>query len=219
MNAIWTEERARDIWINNGYPPDKSQVALFPCLYIRYLHISEHTKRACRPCSIGFGNAIRCKHDIQTAGVCIFDESPPQPQPFHTLRPPQNLWHKQLTLCTDWSNWLKSWTKIIFVSMQKSFRCLCRTVCQHCFSPLIKTFPTRLQQRIDRLSTYEINSLEISEAWLVEFSVLAISCWQGPYTIGRDACDIEMGSVLLQQQPDGANQLIGFWCRSLSDAE
>lgn len=38
-------------------------------------------------------------------------------------------------------------------------------------------------------------------------------------TVDTVTCDKQIGCVILQEQPDGTTKLIGYWSRSLNDAE
>lgn len=54
---------------------------------------------------------------------------------------------------------------------------------------------------------------------LVEPLVLGNPGLQGLYTVDMDACDKEIVFVLLQKQPDRADQTTGYWSGSLNKAD
>lgn len=45
---------------------------------------------------------------------------------------------------------------------------------------------------------------------------LALPSAGGPYTLNIDACDVYVGCVLLQVQPDKTKKLVGYLFRSLT---
>ena len=49
--------------------------------------------------------------------------------------------------------------------------------------------------------------------------VLALPVTGLPYSIDTDACDYGVGCALFQTHPDGERKPIGFWSRTLDDAE
>lgn len=49
--------------------------------------------------------------------------------------------------------------------------------------------------------------------------VLALPRFQGRYIIDTDACDKQIGCILLQQQSDGHDEPISYWSRSLNAME
>lgn len=59
-------------------------------------------------------------------------------------------------------------------------------------------------QTFDRLTDEEVTTLEKIKAKLLE-PVFAIPRSLGYYTADTDACDKQMGCVLLQRQPEGTN--------------
>lgn len=61
--------------------------------------------------------------------------------------------------------------------------------------------------------------LQTVQAKLTSPPVLALPNRKGHITVGTDACDKNVGCVLLQKQPDGTTKPIGYWILSLSDME
>lgn len=49
--------------------------------------------------------------------------------------------------------------------------------------------------------------------------VLALQIPAKHYTFDNHACNTKVGCTLLQELPDGHNQLIGYWLRTLSESK
>ena len=49
--------------------------------------------------------------------------------------------------------------------------------------------------------------------------ILALPVNGLPYSLDTDACDYGIGCTLFQTHPDGERKPIGFWSRSLNEAE
>lgn len=73
--------------------------------------------------------------------------------------------------------------------------------------------------KFDSLTTEETEAFETLKSKLVEPPVLALPRGKGRYTVDTDACNEQVGCVLLQEQPDGVKRPIGYWPRTLTTAE
>ncbi|CAN8067637.1 unnamed protein product [Agarophyton chilense] len=71
----------------------------------------------------------------------------------------------------------------------------------------------------ETLTDTEHEAFEKLRQRLIRPPILAISRQDMPYVLDTDACDIQVGCVLLQKQPDGDLLPIGDWSRSLNKAE
>lgn len=61
--------------------------------------------------------------------------------------------------------------------------------------------------------------METLKSLLINPPILALARTDGHFTIDTDACDTQIGCVLLQRPPDDTNRPIGYWSRTLSDPE
>lgn len=84
---------------------------------------------------------------------------------------------------------------------------------------LNKKLRNRQLQTFDGLPDDEITALKTLKARVVGPHVLALACLEGAYTLDIDVCDNQIGSVLLQRQPDGTENPVLYWFRLLNGAE
>lgn len=61
--------------------------------------------------------------------------------------------------------------------------------------------------------------METLQNRLTQPPTLALPCRNGKYTVKTDACDRQVGCVLLQEHSYGTTRLVGYWSRSLNKAE
>lgn len=64
-------------------------------------------------------------------------------------------------------------------------------------------------QTFDGMSDEEITALETLKAKLIEPTVLPLPQSQGDYTVGTEACDKQIGCIILQKQPARTGRPIG----------
>ena len=69
------------------------------------------------------------------------------------------------------------------------------------------------------LNEEEMGALEELKKRLIEPPILTLPRRDGRYTVDTDACDKQVGCVLLQEQPEVPARPIGYWSRSLNQAE
>ena len=69
------------------------------------------------------------------------------------------------------------------------------------------------------LNKEETEAYERLRDSMISPPVLALPTAGKPYVLDTDACDYQVGCVLLQEQDDGTNRPVGYWSRSLSKAE
>lgn len=73
----------------------------------------------------------------------------------------------------------------------------------------LQTFEGLIDIGITVLETFKVR-------WLDPWK--AFEHWQGAYRVDEDACDMEVGCVLLQNHPDGTYWQIGYWPCLLDDS-
>lgn len=61
--------------------------------------------------------------------------------------------------------------------------------------------------------------LKVSQGDFGGTLVQALPRSKGTYTVDKDACNKQIGSVLLQKQPGGTDKPIGYYSRSIDDAD
>ena len=70
------------------------------------------------------------------------------------------------------------------------------------------------------LTEEEMKAFETLKAALISPQVLALPRAGFKYTLDTDACDVQIGCILLQDQPDSKTpKPVGFWSRTLTPAE
>lgn len=62
-------------------------------------------------------------------------------------------------------------------------------------------------------------AVETLEARLVSTPILTLPWKTGGYMLDTDACDQEVGCVLLKQHSDGNTRSVGYWSRTMSPPE
>ena len=70
-----------------------------------------------------------------------------------------------------------------------------------------------------KLTDEEQLAFETLKEALTSPLILALPRAGFPYILDTDACDVHVGCVLQQEQPEGKPRPVGFWSRSLSQAE
>lgn len=78
-----------------------------------------------------------------------------------------------------------------------------------------KNQPTKFRQ----LKKEEYSAMNVLEEALASPPILALSNSTGHMKIDTDACNKQVGCVLLQKQEDETTRPIGYWSHSLNDAE
>lgn len=71
------------------------------------------------------------------------------------------------------------------------------------------------QIKFDELSDDELTAFEALMTTLVNPPVLNVPRRDRKFTVYTDACDKQVGCVLLQEKPDSTKTRIGYWSRSL----
>lgn len=84
-----------------------------------------------------------------------------------------------------------------------------------CCRPDEKVICKGQPQAFDRLADVKNTTLETLKARLVESSLPPLTSSKGDYSVDADACDKQIGHVLLQKQPDGTNRPVGYRSRLL----
>lgn len=64
-----------------------------------------------------------------------------------------------------------------------------------------------------------MKAVKVFKGKLITPTVLALPKSNGQYTTDTDACDTQVGCVLSQEHVDKILKPIGYWMRSLCDAE
>ena len=72
---------------------------------------------------------------------------------------------------------------------------------------------------LDPLSPEAVESFNRLKGALTEAPILALPRSGLPYSLDTDACDYQVGVALMQLYPDGTRHPIGYWSRSLNNAE
>ena len=86
-------------------------------------------------------------------------------------------------------------------------------------APLNKKLKKGEPQHFDHLTDEELSAMKDLQDKLITPPVLALPRPNGRITIDTDACAYQVGCVLLQEQEDQTVKPIGYWSRSLTDAE
>lgn len=86
-------------------------------------------------------------------------------------------------------------------------------------APLTAKLEKDHPQRFPSLSPTEENAFESLKQLLISPPVLALPRADGHYTLDTDACDVQVGCVLIQDQRDGPPRSIGYWSRKLTKPE
>jgi RNase H-like domain found in reverse transcriptase len=73
--------------------------------------------------------------------------------------------------------------------------------------------------RLQKLSVEQLHAFESLRDKLLHPPVLALPRKEGRYILDTDASDLQIGSCLCQEHPDGLRHPIGYWSRSLNAAE
>lgn len=69
------------------------------------------------------------------------------------------------------------------------------------------------------LDETELSALEAFKTAHIQPPVLAVPDANGPHTLDRNACDVQIGCVLLQKQHGDTLKPIGYWFCSFNVAE
>jgi len=85
--------------------------------------------------------------------------------------------------------------------------------------PLAAMTSSKRPDRWGTLSDEALRAFEELKRRLTEAPILALPRRQGIYTLDTDASAGQVGTVLLQEQPDQSTRLVGYWSRSLNAAE
>ena len=86
-------------------------------------------------------------------------------------------------------------------------------------APLNKRLKKGEPTQLGPLSEEELESYETLKTNLVTAPILALPREGYRFTLDTDACDYQVGCVLLQEQPNGDKHPIGYWSRGLNSAE
>lgn len=86
-------------------------------------------------------------------------------------------------------------------------------------APLNKNVAKGQPATFDGLDETEQAAYETLKKALIRPPVLALPQLDGHYIIYTDACDEQVGCVLLQVQPDGTESPVGYFLRTLNNAE
>ena len=86
-------------------------------------------------------------------------------------------------------------------------------------APLNKKLEKGQPAKFDELNAEETKAFEDLKGLLIAPPVLALPKAEGKYTVDTDACDLQVGCVLLQEQEDGTNRPVGYWSRTLTKPE
>ena len=73
--------------------------------------------------------------------------------------------------------------------------------------------------KLNPLTDEEKNAFEILKKCLISPPILKLPKKGLPYSIDTDACNYQVGVVLLQTYPDGTRHPLGYWSRTLNPAE
>ena len=73
--------------------------------------------------------------------------------------------------------------------------------------------------KLNSLTDEEKNAYEILKKCLISPPILKLPKKGLPYSIDTDACNYQVGVVLLQTYPDGTRHPLGYWSRTLNPAE
>ena len=91
------------------------------------------------------------------------------------------------------------------------------------FAKIAAPLTAKLQKgqptKFEELSDEEEKAFKSLKSKLVNPPILALPRSEGKFTLDTDACDTQVGCVLLQDQPDGHARPIGYWSRKLTKAE
>ena len=72
---------------------------------------------------------------------------------------------------------------------------------------------------LDPLSPEAVKSFNRLRGALTEAPILALPRLGLPYYLDTDACEYQIGVALIQLYPDGTRNPVGYWSRSLNNAE
>ena len=86
-------------------------------------------------------------------------------------------------------------------------------------APLNKLTRKGVSPKLPPLTEEQLQSIQKLKDALISAPILALPRPGLPYSMDTDACDYQVGVVLLQLYPDGTRHPIGYWSRSLNDAE
>ena len=87
-------------------------------------------------------------------------------------------------------------------------------------TPLNKKLNKGKPTKWESLTDGEMTAFETLKEKLVKPPILTLPKANRPLILDTDACDLQLGCVLLQQQEDSKTWLpLGFWSRTLSSAE
>lgn len=89
----------------------------------------------------------------------------------------------------------------------------------HVAAPLNEKPRKGQQQTFDGLSYEEETASETLKAKLIEYQVLALPRSQGDYTVDTGTFYKQIVCILLQKQANGTDRPMGYWYRTLNDAE
>jgi RNase H-like domain found in reverse transcriptase len=73
--------------------------------------------------------------------------------------------------------------------------------------------------QLSPLSPEQVFAFDTLRASLLQPPILALPSIEGTFTLDTDASDHQLGCCLLQKQPDGTQNPIGYWSRGLTSAE
>lgn len=83
----------------------------------------------------------------------------------------------------------------------------------------INWLTSRYSLKSDYLEVSELFAIKSLQQKFITQQVLPLPKSTGAYTLDTDACGLQVGCILLQQLPEEPDNPIGYWFRSLSDAE
>lgn len=85
--------------------------------------------------------------------------------------------------------------------------------------PLNKRLKKKRQKSFKPLDKEKCATLEVFKEYLTISPVLPFPRNKRKYTLDTDACDKQIGCVLLEEQQDGNIRLVRYWSRRLADKE
>lgn len=86
-------------------------------------------------------------------------------------------------------------------------------------SPLTNKLRKDEPATFDRIGKDKTEAFDSLKQRLMKLPVFGLPSLNGRYTTDTDASDKNIGCVLLQEQPEGTTQPIGYWSRTLTPSE
>lgn len=132
----------------------------------------------------------------------------------HVIRP------RRLDISSHTTDAIRGLKALTSLTELRSFLGLCNVFRR--FVPNFARLAAPLHQRLKKdqpatfgsLNEEELNSMNSLKNALISPPVLALPNNSGHLTLDTDACNVQVGCVLLQQQPDDTTKPIGYWSRS-----